>query len=213
VSAAKVTTVYLAANPIFLTDYPVNDIRDTAERYGVGQGFILTVGTLEPRKNIPSLLRAYHRARAKHGINVPLVLVGGRGWIYDEVFRVIADLRLADYVHHLSNVTDVRLAHLYRAAGVLAFPSHYEGFGLPALEAMHSGCPVIASNRGSLPEIVGDAALSLDPDDIESWADGLHRVLEDVALADQLRRLGRTQAQQFTWDKTAAKTLEIYTSG
>jgi glycosyltransferase involved in cell wall biosynthesis len=152
-------------------------------------------------------------ARAKYGVEAPLVLVGGRGWIYDEIFRTIADLRLTDYVHHLSKVTDVQLAHLYRAAGVLAFPSHYEGFGLPALEAMHSGCPVIASDRGSLPEIVGDAALSLHPDDIESWADGLRRVLEDVALADQLRRLGRAQAQQFSWEKTAAKALEIYTSG
>jgi glycosyltransferase involved in cell wall biosynthesis len=209
----KVTTIHLAANPVFTADYSTNEIQPTIDKYRLGLGFILSVGTLEPRKNLPSLLRAYHLAREKYRIDVPLVLVGGRGWIYDEIFRTISDLQLTDHVHHLTGVSDTELAHLYRAAGVLAFPSYYEGFGLPALEAMHGGCPVIASNRGSLPEVIEGAGLSLDPDDIESWADALHRVLEDVAFAGELRRAGIAQSQHFSWDKTATKTFEVYKSG
>lgn len=213
VAPRKVTTIHLAANPIFAGEYAPDEIARTAVKYGVGKGFILSVGTLEPRKNLPTLIQAYHRLREQYRFDAPLVLVGGAGWIYDEIFRSIAELQLTDFVRHLTGVSDVELAHLYRAAGVLAIPSYYEGFGLPALEAMHSGCPVVASNRGSLPEVVDAAAISLDPDDLDAWVEGLHRVLSDTSLAVNLRRAGRRQAQEFSWDKTAAKTLDVYRSG
>jgi glycosyltransferase involved in cell wall biosynthesis len=209
----RATTIHLAANPIFNADYAVDEINQTAVKYGVGRGFVLSVGTLEPRKNLPMLIRAYHQLRQRHHVAVPLVLVGSAGWMYDDIFRVIADLQLTGYVRHLTGVSDVELAHLYRAAGVLAFPSHYEGFGLPALEAMHSGCPVIASNRGSLPEVIGDAAISLDPDDVNAWVVELNRVLAESDSANSLRHAGLEQARKFTWEKTAAKTLAVYRSG
>src|SRR5690606_13937044 len=121
-------------------------------RYQLSPGFLLFVGTLEPRKNIPTLLRAYARLRRDYGCTVPLVLVGGKGWLHDPVFETIEQLNLGAYVCHLLAVPSEALAHLYHAAGALALPSHYEGFGLPPLEAMHCGCPVVVSNRASLPE-------------------------------------------------------------
>ena len=210
VSASKVTTVHLAANPIYNAVYSPEVVNATAAEVGVGRGFILAVGTLEPRKNLLLLLRAYHRLRTESGLSVPLVLVGGKGWMYDDVFRTIDALGLSDSVHHLTGISDTQLAHLYRAAGVLAFPSHYEGFGLPALEALHAGCPVVASDRGSLPEVVGEAGLLLPPDDIDAWSEALWRVLNDAEVASQLRRDGPQQAARFTWRKTAEATLALY---
>ena len=210
VSPSKVTTIHLAANPIYAADYPAEAVAATTAELGVGRGFILTVGTLEPRKNLPLLLRAYHRLRAEAGLSVPLVLVGGVGWMAGDIFRTIDDLALGDCVRHLSGLSDTQLAHLYRAAGVLALPSHYEGFGLPALEALHAGCPVVASNRGSLPEVVGQAGLLLEPDDADAWSEALWRVLTDAELAAELRRAGPEQAARFSWRQTAAATLALY---
>ncbi len=206
----KVTTVHLAANPVYAASYSEEAIAQTVDEYGIGRGFVLFVGTLEPRKNLVTLLHAYHHLRQTTDITVPLVLVGGKGWIYEEIFSTIDSLSLTGSVIHLSGVPDEKLAHLYRAAGVLAIPSHYEGFGLPALEAMHGGCPVIASTRGSLPEVVGQAAISLEPDDVDAWAGALARVLTDPVLAERMRAAGLAQAAHFTWEKTAAATLEIY---
>ncbi|MBP9503323.1 MAG: glycosyltransferase family 4 protein [Candidatus Promineofilum sp.] len=210
VAPSKVTTVHLAANPVHTAHYPAETVARTAAEYGVGRGFILFVGTLEPRKNLVMLLHAYRKLRDSGAADVPLVLAGGRGWIYEEIFRTIEGLLLTEHVIHLEAVPDEKLAHLYRAAGVLAMPSHYEGFGLPALEAMHGGCPVVASTRGSLPEVVGQAAISLEPDDEAAWVDALARVLTTPSLAEQMRAAGLAQAARFTWESTAAATLAVY---
>lgn len=208
----KVTTIHLAANPIHTVDHAEDAIATTLAELGLRRGFLLCVGTLEPRKNLLLLLRAYHRLRQKRSVDSPLILVGRKGWLYEDIFREIAVLGLESSVRHLDRVSDVMLAHLYRAAGALAFPSHYEGFGLPALEAMHAGCPVVASNRGSLPEVVGDAGLLLEPDDEAGWAIALERVLTDTATRATLSRAGRVQASQFTWERTAEATLALYRS-
>ena len=206
----KVTTIPLAANPLYARPFPPDAIHQTLSQFNLPPGFILFVGTLEPRKNLPLLLRAYKMLREETAVDVPLILVGGKGWIYDEIFATIAELGLGDSVRHLSSVFDEQLAHLYHAAGVLVTPSKYEGFGLPALEAMHCGCPVIVSDRGSLPEVAGDAGLLLDPDDAPAWAEALARVLTDSDLRERMVARGYAQAQTFTWRETAVKTLALY---
>lgn len=206
----KITTIHLAANPLYERDYEETAVTDTLQKQNLPRDFILFVGTLEPRKNLPFLLRAYQHLLQNGLIDVPLVLVGGKGWLNEEVFTTIDELGLQEKVRHLSAVFDEQLAHLYHAAGVLVTPSHYEGFGLPALEAMHCGCPVIVSNRGSLPEVVGEAGLQLGLDDEEAWADGLHRVLTDSNLRKKMIARGYAQAKTFSWQKTAEMTLNIY---
>lgn len=210
VDPAKITTVYLAANPLYSRDYSEDEIEATLAQHNLPRGFILCVGTLEPRKNIPTLLRAYKQLREETAVDVPLILVGSKGWIYDEIFATIEKLGLQNQVRHLSGIFDQQLAHLYQAAGVLVTPSHYEGFGLPALEAMHSGCPVIVSNRGSLPEVVGPAGLLLEPDDVTGWAEALARVLTDSALRAKMVAQGKAQATTFSWPRTAAQMLDLY---
>ncbi|MFQ5433653.1 MAG: glycosyltransferase family 4 protein, partial [Anaerolineae bacterium] len=205
----KVTTIPLAANPLYEQEFGETAVAATLAEYNLPRGFILAVGTLEPRKNYPMLLRAYDRLR-QQGVDAPLVLVGGRGWLYEEIFAEIQSLQLGNHVRHLTGVFDEKLAHLYRAAGVLVTPSHYEGFGLPALEAQHSGCPVIVSRRASLPEIVGPPGMMLDPDDVDAWVDGIGRVLTDADLRQKMAADGRIQARTFSWEKTARMTLELY---
>lgn len=206
----KITTIHLAANPVYTRDYGAAAIAETLRQHGLSPGFILFVGTLEPRKNVPMLLHAYKRLRRETAVDVPLLLVGGKGWIYEEIFATIARLDLEPHVRHLEGIGNEQLAHFYHAAGVLVTPSHYEGFGLPALEAQHCGCPVVVSNRGSLPEIVGPAGVALDPDDDQAWAETLARVLTDADMRAEMVANGRLQAQKFTWEKTAAATLALY---
>ncbi len=206
----KVTTIHLAANPLYEHPFSEMAVDETLQKYNLPRGFILFVGTLEPRKNLPMLLRAYARLRQHSAIDLPLLLVGRKGWISDKIFTTIAELDLEEYVRHLPGLIDEELAHLYHAAGVLVTPSKYEGFGLPALEAQHCDCPVIVSNRGSLPEIVGENGLKLDPDDIELWAESLALVLSDAELREAMINNGRTQAKRFNWQKTALETVALY---
>ena len=207
----KVTTVLLAANPIYEQVVGETAVNQTLSKHNLLRGFILFVGTLEPRKNVPTLIRAYDRLRKESGIDVPLILVGGKGWIYDDIFATIDELGLRDHVRHLSGIFDEELAHLYHGAGVLVTPSFYEGFGLPALEAMHCGCPAVVSRRGSLPEIVGPDGLMIDdPEDVTAWADILHRILTDSGLRKVVIAGGYTQAKTFSWQKAAQQTLQLY---
>ncbi len=206
----KVTTVHLAANPLYTQPYPEETVAATLAKHNLPHGFVLFVGTLEPRKNVPTLVHAYGLLRER-GIDVPLTLVGGKGWIYDQIFSTIAELGLSDYVRHLSGISDQELAHLYHGAGVLVTPSFYEGFGLPALEAQHCGCPVVVSHRGSLPEIVGPHGVMVDdPEDVEAWAGILARVLSDSEMRAEMVARGYAQAQSFSWRETAVSLLQLY---
>ncbi len=204
----KVTTVYLAADEAFR---PVEDFQPVLARYGLSAGYILFVGTLEPRKNIPTLLAAYRQLLDRRAIDVRLVLVGQPGWLAAGIFEVLERLDLEPHVRILDDVFDLEtLVRLYNGAGVLVTPSFYEGFGLPALEAMACGTPVIVSDRGSLPEIVGDAGLLVDPEDPAGLAAATQRVLDDDALRAELIERGLRQAGRFSWAETARQTLRIY---
>jgi glycosyltransferase involved in cell wall biosynthesis len=206
----KVTTIHLAANPLFSQPVEQSQVKITLDRLGLDPGFYLSVGTLEPRKNLPMLLRVYARLRSEKKVSNPLVLVGRKGWLYEDVFSTIADLSLSPFVKHFDAVSDGELHHLYHAAGVLATPSLYEGFGLPALEAQHCGCPVVVSDRGSLPEIVGPQGLVLDLADEDAWVNTLALLNADQDYRAGMVAAGLKQAQKFRWLDTARKTLGLY---
>jgi glycosyltransferase involved in cell wall biosynthesis len=206
VPAGKVTTVHLAADERFR---PVSDLT-ALDRYGLSPGYILFVGTLEPRKNIPTLLRSYRSLLDRAVTDVPLVLVGRRGWLAEGVFDTLESLRL-DRVRILDDVAGLEsLIQLYNGARLLVIPSFYEGFGLPVLEAMACHTPVVASDRGSLPEIVGDAGLLVNPEDPDELAAAIERLLSDEPLRAALIEKGRLQAARFTWEKCVQQTLQVY---
>ena len=210
VPAKKVTTIPLAANPLYSQPISEHAAKQTLAKYKLPAGYILFVGTLEPRKNIPTLLQAYAQLRAEQLFDLPLLLVGGKGWLYEEIFATIERLNLSDDVIHLQGISDSELAHLYKMASVLTTPSHYEGFGLPALEAMHCGCPIILSDRGSLPEVAGNAGIILPPEDISAWANSISKVVTDSECRQKMIDAGKQQATKFNWQKTARLTLSIY---
>lgn len=210
VPEGKTTTVHLAASPVFMQKPQDNAVKSTLAKYRLKHGFILFVGTVSPRKNLKTLLKALSKLSNGAAVNVPLVLVGSKGWLYEDTFATIEKLNLWERVMHLQNVSNVQLSHLYRAAGLLALPSYYEGFGLPPLEAMHCGCPVIVSNRASLPEVVGSAGILLEPDDVDGWAEAILQVLSDSGMRQRLITEGHRQAQGFSWERTAAYTMKLY---
>jgi glycosyltransferase involved in cell wall biosynthesis len=205
----KVTVVHLAADPAF-RPLAEADVRRVAARYGLEPGYLLFVGTLEPRKNLPGLLQAYRLLLDAEVTTSPLVLIGGKGWLYDEVFERVEVLHLQGRVRFLHDVPDADLPAMYNAASVLATPSFYEGFGLPALEAMACGTPVAVADRASLPEVVGEAGLLVNPDDPDGIARALARVLTDEPLRARMQELGLAQAGRFTWERAARATLAVY---
>lgn len=169
--------------------------------------FILFVGTVEPRKNLPTLL---HALAAPGLSSVRLVIAGGRGWLSDEVFGLIEELSLAQRVRLLGHVAPEDVVTLYNAADLLVCPSLYEGFGLPVLEAMACGTPVVCSNTSSLPEVAGDAALLVEPRDVAAWAEAIGRALGDGSLRAEMRERGLRRAAAFSWEQAARETLEVY---
>jgi glycosyltransferase involved in cell wall biosynthesis len=175
---------------------------------GLPERFVLYVGTLEPRKNLTTLLEAYAKVAAHH--DVPLIVGGGKGWLYDAVFQRLEALGLRERVQFVGYIEEEELPLWYAAATVFVFPSIYEGFGMPPLEAMACGTPVIASNSSSLPEVVGDAGLMAPPHDANAFAEAIVRVLDDGALREALRERGLAQAARFTWRTTAERTLAAY---
>jgi glycosyltransferase involved in cell wall biosynthesis len=179
------------------------------ERFGLETPYFLFVGTIEPRKNLPRLFEAFGRFRARVGREAPrLVLAGSRGWRDEGIDRLAAPL--GDAVRFLGRVSEEDLVALYNAALGHVLVSLYEGFGLPALEAMACGTPTLVSDTSSLPEVVGDAGLYADPDRVDSIADALWRLWDDAALRRCLGERGRERAAAFTWRRAAERTSEVY---
>jgi len=186
--------------------------REILNKYNLPPDFLLFVGTLEPRKNIVRLIEAYHRLIINYQLlitNFKLVIVGKRGWHYQEIFEKVKKLQLENRVVFLNYVSDEDLPYLYNSAACFIYPSLYEGFGLPVLEAMACGCPVITSNVSSLPEVVGEAGILIDPYNIDEIAEALQKVLTDENLRQELKRKGLEQARKFSWEKTARGILKI----
>ena len=211
VAPERITVAYPGVHPRFqpLAGDVVEAFR---KRYALPPRFVLGLGTLEPRKNFSTLIEAYARL-ADLGVphaDAPLIIAGGRGWLYEGIFETVERLGLRGQVRFLGFVPDEDLPALYNAASVLAFPSLYEGFGLPPLEAMACGTPVVASNVSSLPEVLNDAALMVPPTDVEALASALARVLTDQELQTALRVRGLQQAARFTWQATAQVLLQVY---
>jgi len=180
------------------------------ELYDLSFPFFLSLGTLEPRKNLIFLLDAYAALRAAGEVSHKLVIAGERGWLYEGIFRRVKELSLEREVIFLGFVADENLPALYSLAEVFVFPSLYEGFGLPPLEAMACGTPVITSRSSSLPEVVGEAGLMVSSEDSDGLTQAMRRVLDDRALREDLARKGVRQARKFTWQASARKLLTIY---
>ena len=202
----RVTTVPLGVEQHLLGVPDPEQVAEARVKYDLARPYLVALGTREPRKNLARLIDAYDRLE---DVEHELVLVGAEGWGDDEVGpRLARDRR--GRVHLTGYVPREDLPLLLAGASATAYVSLAEGFGLPPLEAMACGCPVVTSNCSSLPEVVGGAAVMVDPQEVEAIADGLQRVLTDEALADDLRRRGRARAAEFTWERTARETLQVY---
>lgn len=182
-----------------------DDSNNAAEKFGLPDKYILFVGTLEPRKNLLFLLDVFSKVRDREP-NVILVLAGREGWGTDEILKKIGELQLAENVKLMGTVGEEELPLLYRSSSALVFPSIYEGFGLPVLEAMAAGTPVVASNSSSIPEVAGDAAILLPPDDRDAWVEAVLRLISDRGQSQKMALAGREKAQKFTW-RAVAETI------
>jgi glycosyltransferase involved in cell wall biosynthesis len=205
---AKISVVYEAAAPHFRPAAPA-DVERVCARYRLPANYLLHVGTIEPRKNLTRLLEAIHRLRSV-GEDMRLVVVGGKGWLVEGFFRRLEELGLGDAVHLPGYVPDADLPAVYTGARLVIVPSLYEGFGLPVLEAMACGAPVVCSSASSLPEIGGDAARSFEPTDLAAMAEAVRSVWGDEALRATMRQAGLMRAARFSWERAAEETRAIY---
>jgi glycosyltransferase involved in cell wall biosynthesis len=210
VDPGKITVIYNGIDERFSREPAEEEIVRVRERYQLEGDFVLYAGNVKPHKNLERLLDAFHLVR-QHGFDdVRLVVIGDQVSKYAELRRAVHKYNLHKYVRFLGYMPDEMLAVLYRLATVFVFPSLYEGFGLPPLEAMASGTPVVTSNISSLPEVAGDAAILVDPYDPESIADGLMRVLGSAEVRSELRARGLQRAADFSWERSIQHIHRIY---
>lgn len=195
--------------PSYLDEHFIAQRIETVN-YNFEPPYFLFVSTIEPRKNISTLIAAFNWLKEKHKIDHHLVLIGKKGWKYQQIFAEIERSPWRNHIHHLDYLSNEEVALFYSKADVFVYPSHYEGFGLPVLEAMTLGAPVVTSNTSSLPEVAGDAALLIDPNDPKSLAEAMLRVISDSQLRHELIQKGKERAKLYSWEKTAKATLQAY---
>lgn len=210
VAEEKVAVIYHGASPGF-RPLPAQDIpQGVLHKYGISRDYLLFVGTLQPNKNLHALLEAYDYLQRAYGLDVDLVLAGQQGWYYESIYAKVVDLGLQGRVVFTGYVADEDLPFLYNGARLFVTAATFEGFGIPVIEAMACGLPVICSHAGALPEVAGDAALLVNPRDPEGIAHAMSEVLTDSALREKLRAQGLKRAALFTWAKAASETLCLY---
>lgn len=208
--ASDVVVAPLASSGFFMPRQPA-DVHSVLNKYKLGyKQFFLYTGTIEPRKNILSLLQAYDRLDAVTKRNFPLVISGYKGWENEELFKLFKKGSDEGWLNYLGFTASEDLPKLYAAAKGFLFPSIYEGFGLPVLEAMASGVPVICSNASSLPEVVGEAALMHDPYDVPRFSESIDRLIQDPSIEQRMITAGIERASQFSWKHCADKTIQAY---
>ena len=203
----KIRVIHLGVESRFR---PISNVEGFRLKNNLPSKMILNVGTLEPRKNVVSLIKAFKKLREKGFKDYKLVIAGEKGWLYEEIFREVDHSDLKQEIFFLGVVGDEDLPLLYNCADIFVYPSLYEGFGLPPLESMACGIPVITSNTSSLPEVIGDAGIMINPTDVNSLCEAMHSVLTNKELWYHMSRKGLERAKLFSWDNTAKKILEIY---
>jgi glycosyltransferase involved in cell wall biosynthesis len=206
----KITVIPLAVDERWYTDIPQHSIDTVRAKYDLPETFFISVGTLQPRKNVESTIRAHRALTHAERLRTPLIIIGRAGWKCEEILKLINEDSASGAVRWLQHVPDADLLPVLKCATALVFPSLGEGFGLPVLEAFAANVPVIASNTTSLPEVTGDAALAIDPLNVDQIAEAMKRVLVDKALSNNLKMLGQLRARQFTWQACADATLAVY---
>lgn len=211
-SPDKIAVTYLGFDGSF-KPLKYDEVQPTLDKYDlVYQKYVLFVGTVQPRKNIVRLVEAFQKIRKENHIEERMVIVGQRGWLWEPIVKKIKMAGSNGSIRYLDYVSKEDLPALIAGARMLTLPALYEGFGLPPLEAMASGVPVVVSNVSSLPEVVGDAGVLVDPNSVDSIAEGLLKVLMDNNLREQMIAKGLERSKQFTWENTARKTLEVFES-
>jgi glycosyltransferase involved in cell wall biosynthesis len=209
ISPRRIDVIYNGVDSVFFVRDP-EAVAAFRRQAGWPEQFILSLGTLEPRKNYGVLIEAYALYRQMSARPLPLLIAGGRGWDYEAIFTRVAQLDLTPHVVFLGFVPAATLPWLYNAATLFVYPSRYEGFGLPVVEAMACGVPVITTRASSLPEVAGTAAWLLDPDDSEGLAQAMHVLTTDAGRREAMRQAGLEQARRFRWTETAAATAATY---
>ena len=208
----KVNVIPLAASAAFAPVDDDNELQRVRQTYGINRDYILSVGSIQPRKNLHRLIEAYSLLRRKwtEGKLPQLVLVGKNAWLYEEILRSAKDLEVGASIRLTGYVPESDLPALYSGALCFVYPSYFEGFGLPPLEAMKCGAPVIVGNKTSLPEVVGDAALMIDPFDVNAIAGAIEKIISEADFRTALRAKGIERAAHFNWQETARQTLAVY---
>jgi len=203
-----VSVVHNAASENFKV-IPKEELKDFAAENRLPEKFIFSAGTLEPRKNFSMLIRSFSQV-LKEFPDYKLLIAGSKGWYYDEIFETVSELNLENNVKFLGYVTEEELEKLYNLAEIFVWPTVYEGFGIPPLEAMKCGCPVITSNTSSLPEVVGEAALKINPKKEKDLTEAIINLLKNSGLRDELKKKGFDQAQKFSWEKSAKDVIKFF---